>query len=412
MPDATMIVRKDDRALPEGSAPESSTSVVTLIETLILLAHESGASDIHIHPEEDVIRVRFRIDGTLSSPAPDIPHDLLDSLMMRIKVLAGLRTDQRHAPQDGRFRHICKDGTAIDIRVALAPTFHGEHATLRLLYPHDEGRTLEALGFSTNHISLIDRALERTQGLILATGPTGSGKTTTLYTLLKRLDRESRSIITIEDPIEYHLPSVTQIQTNDRAGLTFARGLRSILRHDPDVIMVGEIRDAETARLALHAALTGHLVLSTLHTNDALGAIPRLLEMGIERYLLAATLSLIIGQQLARRLCADCKESEPVREAMATDLERLALPYDEDGRYGHPRGCRNCDKRGYRGRVGIYETVRVDGGLRELLAADASQHELMTHVRSTGTPSILEDGLSKARVGDTSIPEILRLHYD
>ncbi len=292
----------------------TDVSIIGLIDSLIDYAYNSRASDIHIDPEEKRLRVRLRIDGILND-AFILPKDIHSEVITRIKVLSGLRTDEHQAAQDGRFRNEIKEGPPVDIRVSIAPTFYGENAVLRLLVEKAEKFTFEILGFSEEDKNKVLKAIKKPYGMILATGPTGSGKTTTLYTILKILNTKEVSIITIEDPIEYAIEGIDQIQVNSRTGLTFASGLRSILRQDPNIIMVGEIRDEETARIAVNAALTGHLLLSTLHTNDAATALPRLFDMHIEPFLIASTVNIVLGQRLVRRICSNCK----VNKALSID---------------------------------------------------------------------------------------------
>jgi len=333
--------------------------------------------------------------------------------LARIKILAGLRTDEHFAAQDGRFRFHAPDGTSVDMRVSIAPTYHGENAVMRLLTQGGRGGTLKALGCRRAHRSLIETALSRPHGMILATGPTGSGKTTLLYTLVRMLDSDIRSIITIEDPIEYSLPGIIQVPADPGRGLSFADGLRSILRQDPDVIMVGEIRDAETARLAVNAALTGHLVLSTLHTNDAAGAFPRLLDMGIEPYLIASTLNLVLAQRLVRRICSNCRKVRTPEPALFDRFRKSfpgesVLPRD----FSSGTGCEQCRHTGYRGRTGIYEGLSVTDAMREALGAGSSTDIIRALVRKEGMSSIAADGLAKIRRGVTTAEEVLRVAYD
>ncbi len=398
-------------ALAQELAKGDSASVVALIDTLLTHAHTAGASDIHIDPAPSGLQVRVRIDGLLQDSGI-LPSALHAQLLLRLKVLASLRTDEHRLPQDGRFRFELAPEQVLDVRLSLVPTYHGEHAVLRLLAPSSEAFTLEGLGFAPVHRALIERALSRPHGMILASGPTGSGKTTTLYTLVKMLNERTRSIVTIEDPIEYSIPGINQIQTESQAGLSFERGLRSILRQDPDVIMVGEIRDSETARLAVNTALTGHLVLSTVHTNDAPTALPRLRDMGIEPYLIASTVSLVIAQRLVRRLCDDCKqETKLTRNEHGAVLELLQDHPLPERLFSAP-GCSACSGLGYRGRVGIYETLLVDDAVREALAGDLSTQSLYRIARGRGMAPLLADGLMKAGAGTTSLAEVLRTHHE
>ena len=315
-------------------------------------------------------------------------------IISRLKILSGLRTDEHQAAQDGRFRTILPDGAAVDVRVSIVPVYYGENAVLRLLADQADDFTLETLDFTKENQEKIRRALAKPYGMILATGPTGSGKTTTLYTLVKMLHGPGISIITIEDPVEYAIHGINQIPVNARTGLSFATGLRSILRQDPNIIMVGEIRDVETAGLAVNTALTGHLLLSTLHTNDAPTTLPRLLDMKVEPYLIASTVNLVISQRLVRRICEGCKRVHEITEAEAASL------------------CEACALTGYQGRVGIHEVVEITAPLREAILRKASAREFRTLAIEQGMVPILVDGFAKAAYGVTSLKEILRMRYD
>jgi type II secretory ATPase GspE/PulE/Tfp pilus assembly ATPase PilB-like protein len=371
------------------------------------------ASDIHIDPAETHVRVRMRVDGVLQNIAI-IPKGIHNEVISRIKVLSGLRTDEHAASQDGRFRIIPNGVEAVDVRVSIAPTYHGENAVLRLLTDRASEFNLSALGFSESDRKKIEAAAKKTTGMILSTGPTGSGKTTTLYTLIKMLNTPDVSIVTIEDPIEYAVSDIEQIQVNPVAGLTFANGLRSILRQDPNIIMVGEIRDPETASIAVNTALTGHLVLSTLHTNDAATTLPRLAEMRIEPYLVASTVTLAIGQRLIRRICANCKVQKAIsgaeRDALIAALPPLALP--EDAKLYHGTGCEECVQTGFRGRVGVNEVLEMTPEIREAILKKASATDIKELAIKGGMTTMLEDGIVKALQGDTTIEEVLRVIHD
>lgn len=385
------------------------SSAVAIVEGLIADAYHLRASDIHLDPREHELSIRIRIDGRLIS-RPSLSRLAYQSLLSRIKVLAGLRTDEHQRPQDGRFRHDLPRDTRLDIRVSIVPTYFGESVVLRILGATQTEHSLEALGFTDGQRRLIERALAKPHGLILLTGPTGSGKSTTLYTLLRTFDALSRSIITIEDPIEYSIPNVRQIEVNERTGLSFATGLRSILRQDPDILMVGEIRDSETARLAVNAALTGHLVFSTLHTNDSVSAIPRLLDLSIEPYLLSPTLRLIIAQRLVRRLCDACKlEYVPDQEEIA---RYAVLPIQVTKTCFKPLGCASCDGTGYRGRIGIFELFSVEPDAHPLFIKELVLSDLRRLARSKGARTLLEDGLRKVTQGLTSLDEIYALAHE
>ena len=357
-------------------------SIVELVDSIISNAYHRKASDIHIDPTKQSIIVRFRIDGTLSY-IDSLSIDIYEELISRIKILSGLRTDIHFISQDGRFRFsygICE----CDIRVSIAPTHHGENAVLRLLVSDNERHDLESLGFSEYDIERISSSLLRHQGMILITGPTGSGKTSTLYTLLKVLSKEQTSIVTLEDPIEYDIAGIRQIQIRENHGITFANGLRSIVRQDPDIIMVGEIRDKETAQIATNISLTGHILLSTLHTNSAIGVIPRLIDMGVDPYLIASTLSLVVAQRLVRKICKECSSL----------------------------GCQACNKSGYRGRTVVSETLLIDEELRKYIMSRISLGEIIRYAKISGMITMYEDGMEKVEKGITTKEEILRVLHE
>ncbi len=389
-------------------------SIISLIDNLIERAHASRASDIHIDPLVKKVRVRFRVDGVLQD-AYTFPKEISNEVISRIKVLARLRTDEHQSTQDGRFRYIFPETEKfIDFRVSIVPTYHGENAVLRLLSDKAEHQTLEDLGFNESDIEKIENAMKKSNGMILSTGPTGSGKTTTLYTLIKMLNSPEVSIITIEDPIEYAVEDVEQIQVNAKAGLTFANGLRSILRQDPNIIMVGEIRDSETAGIAVNTALTGHLLLSTLHTNDAATTLPRLLDMGIEEYLVASTVSIAIGQRLVRKICDKCKTKIKITDSMKKALAKTShanlLAETENVYKG--KGCENCNESGYSGRICINEVLVADNEIREAILRKASANEIRNIAIKNGMTTMFEDGFKKARDGKTTIEEVLRVIHE
>lgn len=389
-------------------------SVVDLLNSLIAEASTLRASDIHIAPGAGDTRVRLRIDGVLRDVAVS-SKEIHGEIISRIKVLASLRTDEHQAAQDGRFRFDFEDkGSFVDVRVSIVPTYHGEQAVLRLLSGSAEQFTLTTLGFSEDDRKKIETALTHSHGMILATGPTGSGKTTTLYTLLKMLNSKEVSIVTIEDPIEYAIPSIEQIQVNPRTGLTFAHGLRSILRQDPNIIMVGEIRDAETAGIAVNTALTGHLLLSTLHTNDAATTLPRLLDMGIDPYRVASTIAIAIGQRLVRTICETCKIEAEVSPATAALLKSMGLqqPFRAGEKIYQGRGCEACRMTGYRGRMSINEVFVAGPYIKEAILRKASAGELRTLAIENGMTTMLQDGFSKVRGGHTTIEEVLRVIHE
>jgi len=387
----------------------SDVSIINLVDNLIEYAHTVRASDIHLDPNETGMRVRLRIDGVLDDVFI-FPKAIRSEVISRIKVMAGMRTDEHQTAQDGRFRSIFEDIGPVDIRVSIAPTYFGENAVLRLLSDKSAEFTIDSLGFSDTDKEKINKAIRRSHGMILSTGPTGSGKTTTLYTLLKILNKPEVSIITIEDPIEYAVEDLNQIQVNPRTGLSFSNGLRSILRQDPDIIMVGEIRDPETASIAVNTSLTGHLLLSTLHTNDAATTLPRMLDMGIEPYLIASTVNIVIGQRLVRKLCPHCKVKKALTGNEQKSLKSiLAGDSSEVKNFYHGKGCEKCNKTGYRGRLGIYEVMLVDSAIRESFLRKASASEIKAIAQANGMVTMSEDGLKKAQKGLTTIEEVLRV---
>ena len=400
-------IKKSGDRVKEELGRGANISIINLIDQLIEKAHTSRASDIHIDPLEKVMRIRFRIDGVLQD-IYSFPKEISNEIISRIKILARLRTDEHQTTQDGRFRYVLvgeKEQLSkfIDFRVSIIPTYHGENAVLRLLSDKAEQFTLENLGFNATDRKKIEDALKKSSGMILATGPTGSGKTTTLYTLIKMLNSKEVSIITIEDPIEYAVEDVEQIQVNPRSGLTFANGLRSILRQDPNIIMVGEIRDTETAGMAVNTALTGHLLLSTLHTNDAATTLPRLLDMGIEEYLVASTVSIAIGQRLVRKICKHCKEKIELTEKTIL----LHSNYVYKG-----KGCGECNQSGYSGRICINEVLVADSEIREAILRKASADEIRKIAVKNGMTTMFEDGFRKVEAGETTIEEVLRVIHE
>jgi type II secretory ATPase GspE/PulE/Tfp pilus assembly ATPase PilB-like protein len=402
----------------ESRKPPEIASIVDIIQNLLILGYYSRASDIHLQPRENYLVVRFRIDG-ITYDFFQIPIELRDELILRIKILSNLRIDEHFSAQDGRFRFYLdsEKQNYFDVRVSIMPTYYGENAILRLLVSPHEKFTLENLGLSSRDLEEIKKAISKPYGMILVTGPTGSGKTTMLYTILNTLNTEGVHIITIEDPVEYAIEGVTQIQVNPQTDLTFGKGLRAILRQDPNIIMVGEIRDEETASIAVNAALTGHLLLSTLHTNDAPGAVVRLLEFNIEPYLIASTVNIVIGQRLVRKICNYCKKEREIKSVEIEDLSRL-LPERtlkelfsiKNVFYGE--GCKNCNQSGYLGRTGIYEVLSISDEIRELILKKASSSEIKDKAIELGMTIILEDGIKKVISGITTIEEVLRVTHE
>lgn len=387
----------------------SEKPAVQLANLIFSQAVRGGASDIHIEPQEKSMRVRFRIDGVLHDVMQP-PKRLHPSLVSRIKVMANMDIADRRIPQDGRIS-LKIDDKAVDVRVATLPTAYGEKVTMRLLNRSAKLITLEELGFPLLELEKYRQIVHMPYGFILVTGPTGSGKSTTLYATLSAINSEEKNIITVEDPIEYRLDGLNQVQVNVRAGLTFANGLRSILRSDPDIIMIGEIRDEETARIAVESALTGHLVFSTLHTNDAAGAITRLGDMGIETFLTASSLAGVVAQRLARILCPYCKESyEITRDELLSNIPDFPLENGEEKlTLYRSKGCFRCSNTGYKGRVGVYELLLMNEEIRRLILQHASTAEINKAAVAAGMTTLRQDGLRKVKQGTTSIEEIMRV---
>ncbi len=383
--------------------------VIRLVNGILFQAVKDRASDVHIEPFERDLQVRYRIDGVLY-PVLNPPKVLQAPITSRVKVMAGLDIAEKRLPQDGRIR-IKIAGKDIDIRVSVLPTAFGERVVMRLLDKSAVLLDLEELGLEGERFELFKTLISKPHGILLVTGPTGSGKTTTLYAALSRINSDDVNIITVEDPIEYQLRGVGQIQVNPKIDLTFAAGLRSILRQDPDVIMVGEIRDAETAEIAIQASLTGHLVFSTLHTNDAAGAMTRLVEMGVEPFLVSSSILAVLAQRLVRVLCTDCREVYPATPQVLGELGLAsgALP---DGMLYRPAGCPRCMHTGYRGRSGIYELLVVDETVRELVMSGANAVTIREAARRRGMVTLREDGVAKLAQGLTSAEEVLRVTQD
>jgi general secretion pathway protein E len=392
---------------------ENDAPIIRLINALLTQAVREGASDIHLEIFESRALVRFRVDGALRDVV-EPRRGLHPAMVSRIKVMASLDIAEKRLPQDGRIA-LRVAGRAIDVRVSTIPTNSGERVVLRLLDKQAGRLTLDALGMGPATRDTIDHLIHAPHGIFLVTGPTGSGKTTTLYSALSRLDRKTRNILTVEDPIEYELDGVGQTQVNPRIEMTFARALRAILRQDPDVVMIGEIRDLETAQIAVQASLTGHLVLATLHTNDAPGAVTRLIDMGIEPYLLASTLNGVLAQRLVRRLCEQCRAPYEPDAAERSVFGRADGPLPRQA--GDPRperlyravGCGACNFSGYRGRTGIYELLVADDALRHLIHDQVAESELREHAVSGGMIRLRDDGLRWVREGITSLDEVLRV---
>ena len=409
-------------AEPGPSSPESESKTslharrrnthptVRLLEALMVDAVKNDASDVHFEPEAGFLRIRYRIDGILYQVrALHARH--WPAMAVRLKVIAGLNIAETRAPQDGRVS-MTVVGRKIDFRVSTLPTLHGEKIVLRILDRERGVLPLDKIGFDTLRFSVIKQMLARPEGLILVTGPTGCGKTTTLYAMLDSLNEEGVNIMTLEDPVEYPMPRLRQTSIGDNCRIDFASGVRALLRQDPDIILVGEIRDAETAEMALRAAMTGHRVFATLHAHSAIGAIARLVDLGIRPQLLAGNLSGVIAQRLVRRLCPHCREKAPATEF---ECHRLGLTLPDEGEAGdkfklmHPVGCPRCQGRGYRGRIALFETLRIDEAIDELIAHGATQGELAREAQNRGHLTLVDDGLTKAFDGATSLDELCRV---
>ena len=401
-----VVVEADDD-IPDLARVAGESPVVRLANYLICNAVKEGASDIHIEPGEKKMRVRYRIDGLLFEVMSP-PQTMHPALVSRLKIMANLDISERRLPQDGRIRAIVSN-RFVDFRISTLPTTQGEKAVIRILDNRSIMIGLERLGFEPDHLTVFKEQIDRPHGILLVTGPTGSGKTTTLYSALMTMNGSEMNISTTEDPVEYSLGFANQVQINERIGFTFATALRALLRQDPDVIMVGEIRDEETARISVQAALTGHLVLSTLHTNDAPSSITRLINIGVEPYLISASVNAVLAQRLIRRICEHCKEEyEPSDEAKKA-LAKSRIEFDKLFR---GKGCGHCRNTGYSGRCGIYEMLVLDDTLRDLVATRPNVNELRRYCQEKGMVSLREDGLRKMRRGMTSVEEVLRATED
>jgi len=398
--------------------------IVRIVDTLLEYAILEKASDIHIEPSEKEVTVRYRIDGVLKN-VMTLPKNTHAGVVARIKILSSLKLDEHRLPQDGRFK-IKTDAYQVSFRVSILPTFDGEKVVMRLLPEQNQQLSLEQLGFQKQPLDIVKRNIEKPHGMILVTGPTGSGKTTTLYTILASLNKPEVNISTVEDPIEYRMNGITQSQIQPKIGFTFATGLRALLRQDPDIIMVGEIRDTETAEIATNAAMTGHLVLSTLHTNDAVTTIPRFIDMKIPTFLIASTINVIIAQRLVRKICKNCIESFNLDKKTIDELEqqfnleKLEKNLSEHGYldkkqsiksilFYRGKGCQQCDNTGYKGRIGIYETLEVDEEISQMIVQKASRDELEKKAIEKGMMTLVQDGFIKAKGGITTIEEVLRV---
>lgn len=423
------VVEKSDKKSDKKLSKEAEDlPVINVVDAIIKHAVLDSASDIHIEPDEKEVRVRYRIDGILHD-AMTLPKKIMSGMIARIKVLANLKLDEHRLPQDGRFK-IVNDDYKISFRVNILPIFDGEKIVMRLLDEGSKGLTLEKMGLQGTGLEMVHRQIKKPNGMILVTGPTGSGKTTTLYTIMDILNKPEVNISTVEDPVEYRMPRINQTQINSKIGLTFASSLRALLRQDPDIIMVGEIRDEETMEIAMHAAMTGHLVLSTLHTNSAAGTLPRLLDMGAEPFLVASTTNVVIAQRLVRKLCSECKVEYILERkeldvmAKSFDLDELLKVMSEDDqlkgsidpkkgwekiKFFRPKGCKMCNDEGYKGRLGIYEVLENSEEIEKLITQAASAETIEKKAIELGMLTMVEDGFVKAAQGVTSIEEVLRV---
>jgi len=383
--------------------------VVKMANMVLTQGITEGASDVHINPEEKMVRVRFRVDGVLRDSLK-LPKNLQDALISRIKILSNLDIAEHRIPQDGQMQVKLKDGRRIEIRVSTLPSAFGENVVMRILDKSAALLQVENLGYEEDIRQSVYDLLSSAYGIILLTGPTGSGKTTTLYAALNRLNTVEKNIITLEDPIEYRLEMIRQSQVNVKAGMTFAKGLRAILRQDPDIVMVGEIRDSETGNIAIQAALTGHLVLSTLHTNDAAGAVTRLAEMDIEPFLISSAVLGVLGQRLVRKICPECKE-EVKKKIEIPDhvMQALGIEDSRDIKIYHGRGCRKCRESGYKGRMSIVEVLKITEPIRELIFRGASTDEVRNAAITGGMRTMMTDGWIKVLKGVTTIDEVMRV---
>ncbi len=383
--------------------------VIEFVNNLLSQAYNQRASDVHVEPGEHILEVRFRIDGILYTRF-SLPRERFAAISSRIKLISGMDIAERRLPQDGRLS-LRLSGDSVDLRVSTVPGVHGESVVLRLLPKESRGFSIETLGLESDTYRVFRQWIGEPHGIILVTGPTGSGKSTTLYSALESINDKTKKIITVEDPVEYHLEGITQIQTHSEIGYTFARALRSILRQDPDVVLIGEIRDKETAEIAIQASLTGHLVISTLHTNDAVSAFTRLIDMGIEPFLVATPIRAVIAQRLVRQLCPKCSQpAEPVQAIR--DLAQTLIPEEwknQEPKWRDPAGCPECQGTGYKGRIGIYEAVAVTPEMQNLILSGKPSGDMQRVAKQQGSRTLREDGLLKAWHGITSVAEVLRV---
>ncbi len=395
------VVMSRNQAEKLESELNQDAPIIQFINTVLENAIIYKASDVHIEPEDEEIRVRYRVDGFLEEILrSDI--QILEPVVSIVKIMSNMNISEKRIPQDGRFLYRA-GGKYVDMRVSVVPTIYGEKIVIRLLNKDDALLDLSKLGFSDKEESIIKKTIRRPYGIVLMCGPTGSGKTTTLYSFIKEVNDVKKNIVTIEDPVEYNLDGVNQMQVNNKIGFTFADGLRSILRQDPDIVLVGEIRDMETAEISIRAALTGHLVFSTIHTNNAASTISRLKDMDIQPYLLASTLAGVISQRLVRKVCPVCAKSGP-----ASHLEKKILGIDQDIMIKKAEGCPSCGMKGYRGRIAVFEVLEIDDEIKKMIVDDASDLEIEEYAKKSGMESLKESCIQKVLAGETTIEELIR----
>lgn len=414
-----LVKDKDKAKTPKPEETSERAPAAKIVASLFKRAVREKASDIHIEPMEDEVFVRFRIDGVLRKIV-SLPKELQPAIVSRIKILSNLKIDEQRLPQDGRFQ-IYFNQNRIDFRISTLPTVNGEKVVARILDKSSGVLTLQDLGLGGHGYDVLQENVTKSHGMILVTGPTGSGKTTTLYAMLDKLRDISTNIVTLEDPVEYRITGINQCQINPDIGYTFASGLRTILRQDPNIIMVGEIRDFDTANISIHAALTGHIVLSTLHTNNAAGTIPRLIDMDIEPFLLSSSVNVIIGQRLCRKICSECREEVKLTEIIVKpviDELKLITPASQTQvdfnniHFYHGKGCPSCGNSGYHGRVGIYEILPITKTIQQLIVQKAQATDIETNAKNEGMITMKQDGLLKCIEGLTTIEEVLRVTKD
>jgi type IV pilus assembly protein PilB len=402
--DVQVVKEANDDDVTDLEKMGSESPVIRFVNYLIFDAIKQGASDIHIEPKEKALKVRYRIDGVLFE-AMNPPHSMHAAIVSRLKIMSNLDISERRLPQDGRIRAVVH-GRKVDLRFSTLPTVNGEKVVMRILDNRSISVSLDDLGFGPNELHLWKNAIDQPHGIVLVTGPTGSGKTTTLYASLRQMDANKLNISTVEDPVEYHLASVNQTQMHEKIGMTFAKALKALLRQDPDVVMLGEIRDHETATIAVQAALTGHLVLSTLHTNDAPSSITRLINIGVEPYLISAAVNAILAQRLVRKICPHCRDKYAPTDEMKEFLMLQGLG-EADCFKG--KGCDRCRKTGYAGRLGIYELLVMDDNLRDIATSNPDVTQLRKYCRERGLVTLRDDGFAKVKAGLTTVDEVLRV---